>query len=139
MQVIACRAKKSGSKPAAPAITFADVAGVENAKEELREVCAFDVGPPWGSPFYHLEAPPGRAACMLGVHRACVYLVQYHHSRVPRYLTPIEPVDVTPAAVLTQVVACLKDAQRYARLNAKMPSGVLLCGAPGTGKTLLGQ
>jgi ATP-dependent 26S proteasome regulatory subunit len=38
-----------------------------------------------------------------------------------------------------QVVACLKDAQRYARLNAKMPSGVLLCGAPGTGKTLLGE
>ena len=35
-----CRAKKSGSKPAAPAITFADVAGVENAKEELREVGA---------------------------------------------------------------------------------------------------
>lgn len=69
-----CRAKKSGSKPAAPAVTFADVAGVENAKEELREV-----------------------------------------------------------------VACLKDAQRYARLNAKMPSGVLLCGAPGTGKTLLGE
>jgi ATP-dependent Zn protease len=37
---VACRAKKSGSKPAAPAITFADVAGVENAKEELREVGA---------------------------------------------------------------------------------------------------
>ncbi len=67
------RAKKTGGKPAAPAITFRDVAGVENAKEELREV-----------------------------------------------------------------VACLKDAQRYARLNAKMPSGVLLCGSPGTGKTLLG-
>jgi AAA+ superfamily predicted ATPase len=41
--------------------------------------------------------------------------------------------------VAFQVVACLKDAQRYARLNAKMPSGVLLCGAPGTGKTLLGE
>ncbi len=38
-----------------------------------------------------------------------------------------------------QVVACLKDAGRYARLNAKMPSGVLLTGAPGTGKTLLGE
>ena len=40
---------------------------------------------------------------------------------------------------LHQVVACLKDAGRYARLNARMPSGVLLTGAPGTGKTLLGK
>lgn len=39
---------------------------------------------------------------------------------------------------LREVVACLKDAGRYARLNARMPSGVLLTGAPGTGKTLLG-
>lgn len=39
---------------------------------------------------------------------------------------------------LREVVACLKDSQRYAHLNARMPSGVLLCGAPGTGKTLLG-
>ena len=37
------------------------------------------------------------------------------------------------------MVACLKDAGRYARLNARMPSGVLLTGAPGTGKTLLGE
>ena len=40
--------------------------------------------------------------------------------------------------VPVQVVSCLKDAGRYARLNAKMPSGVLLTGGPGTGKTLLG-
>lgn len=69
-----CRAKKAGGKPTAPVVTFRDVAGVEAAKEELREV-----------------------------------------------------------------VACLKDSRRYARLNARMPSGVLLCGSPGTGKTLLGE
>jgi hypothetical protein len=39
---------------------------------------------------------------------------------------------------LLEVVACLRDARRYARLNAKTPSGVLLTGPPGTGKTLLG-
>lgn len=40
---------------------------------------------------------------------------------------------------LLEVVACLRDARRYARLNAKTPSGVLLTGPPGTGKTLLGK
>ncbi len=40
---------------------------------------------------------------------------------------------------LLEVVACLRDARRYARLNAKTPSGVLLTGPPGTGKTLLGR
>jgi hypothetical protein len=37
------------------------------------------------------------------------------------------------------VVQCLQDAARYARVRARMPSGVLLSGPPGTGKTLLAK
>lgn len=37
------------------------------------------------------------------------------------------------------MVACLRNAQQYAKVGAKMPSGVLLCGPPGTGKTLLAK
>ena len=40
---------------------------------------------------------------------------------------------------LKEVVDFLKDGEKYRRIGAKMPKGVLLVGPPGTGKTLLAK
>ncbi|RQP28639.1 AAA family ATPase, partial [Burkholderia ubonensis] len=42
-------------------------------------------------------------------------------------------------AELQQLVAFLRNPERYQRLGGKIPKGVLIVGAPGTGKTLLAR
>src|SRR5205814_2332344 len=42
-------------------------------------------------------------------------------------------------AELVEIVSFLKDREKYARLGATIPRGILLVGPPGTGKTLLAR
>jgi cell division protease FtsH len=67
-------------------------------------------------------------------------------SRAKRYLDSGKRITFTDVAgqdeakfELQEVVEFLKSPQKFARLGAKIPKGVLLVGMPGTGKTLLAK
>jgi cell division protease FtsH len=74
------------------------------------------------------------------------FLSNYIKSPAKRYekskmrVTFDDVADMTYAkSELQEIVEFLKDPQRFARLGAQVPKGVLLIGPPGTGKTLLAR
>src|ERR671935_1936001 len=73
-------------------------------------------------------------------------LTAFGQARARRYRASAERVGFADVAgideakeELNEVVDFLKDPDKYRRLGARIPRGVLLNGPPGTGKTLLGR
>ncbi len=71
---------------------------------------------------------------------------QFGKSRAKRYLETSKTITFADVAgqaeakyELAEVVSFLKEPQKFVRMGARIPKGVLLVGMPGTGKTLLAK
>ena len=65
------------------------------------------------------------------------------HARRAAQISPVRFADIAgcddAVEEVSELVTFLRDGERFARVGAKMPSGVILYGPPGTGKTLLAK
>jgi len=106
----------------------------------------------WGSVFWNLIFSPW--LLFLVILGAVVYwpkgssnsvedlfTVQKAHDLVTKVTTKFEDVRGVEEAKeeLQEVIDFLKNPQKYAKLGAKLPKGILLVGPPGTGKTLMAR
>lgn len=76
----------------------------------------------------------GAAALTVGKSKARIY----SEGTTGVKFTDVAGVDEAKAE-LQEIVDFLKNAEKYSRLGAKIPKGVLLVGPPGTGKTMLAK
>lgn len=86
----------------------------------------------WGSLANRMQGGP--AALNVGKSKARIYAQGSTHIT----FDDVAGVDEAKEE-LQEIVDFLKNAQKYTRLGAKIPKGVLLVGPPGTGKTLLAR
>jgi cell division protease FtsH len=87
----------------------------------------------WGF-LINRQGGPGQASLTVGKSKARIYSEGSTGVKFP----DVAGVDEAKAE-LQEIVDFLKNADKYTKLGAKIPKGVLLVGAPGTGKTLLAK
>ncbi len=87
----------------------------------------------WGYVFRRMGGGPG--VLNVGKSKARIYAEDVKNKITFRDVAGIDEA----VEEVKEIVSFLKNPQKYTRLGAKLPKGVLLVGPPGTGKTLLAR